>query len=54
MPEEKEVIVLDQNQLFELEEIIMERDKESALKFLEKHIYKPIKKKQGNHCKPPF
>ena len=52
--EGKEVIALDQRQILELEVIVMDRDKEAALKFLEENIHKPIKKKRQAHCKPPF
>ena len=52
MSEEKIVITLDQTQLLELEEIMLEKDKEAALKFLEEQIYKIIKKRGKNHCKP--
>ncbi|MFH1779487.1 MAG: hypothetical protein ABH847_05625 [Candidatus Omnitrophota bacterium] len=54
MSEEKETMVLDQRQILELDEIILDRDKEAALKFLEENIYKPIKKRKESHCKPPF
>ena len=52
--EEKEMIGLDQRQILELEVIVLDRDKEAALKFLEEYIYRPIKKKKQAHCKPPF
>ena len=52
MPDEKELISLDQRQLLELEEIMIDKDKEGALKFLEENIYKPIKKRKELHCKP--
>ena len=39
---------------FELEVIVVDRDREATLKFLEQHIHKPIKKKKEAHCKPPF
>lgn len=54
MPEEKETINLDQRQILELDEIILDKDKEAAFKFLEENIYKPIKKRKESHCKPPF
>ena len=50
----KEVITLEQKQVLEIEEIVLEKDKESALKFLEEYIYKPLKKRGGTGCKPPF
>ena len=52
--EGKEMIGLDQRQILELEVIVVDRDKEAALKFLEEYIYRPIKKKKQAHCKPPF
>lgn len=54
MPEEKETIILDQRQILELDEIILDKDKDAALKFLEENIYRPIKKRKDTHCKPPF
>jgi hypothetical protein len=54
MTEEKETIVLDQKQIMELEEIMLDKDKDAAYKFLEENIYKPIKKRKEAHCKPPF
>lgn len=50
--EEKETIILDQRQVLELEEIALDKDKDSALKFLTENIYKPIKKRKEMHCKP--
>lgn len=52
--EGKEMIALDQRQILELEVIVLDKDKEVALKFLEENIYRPIKKKKQAHCKPPF
>lgn len=52
MPEEKETIILDQRQILELDEIILDKDKDTALKFLEENIYKPIKKRKESHCRP--
>lgn len=40
MPEEKETINLDQMQVLELEQIILDKDKEAALKFLQDHHFK--------------
>jgi len=54
MAEEKEITTLSQQQILELEMIILDEDKEAALKFLEENIYKPIKKRKEAHCKPPF
>lgn len=52
--EEKETIVFDQKQILELQEIILDKDKDAALKFLEENIYKPIKRRKESHCKPQF
>lgn len=52
--EEKETIVLDQRQILELEAIVLDKDKDAAIKFLAENIYKPIKKRKEAHCKPQF
>lgn len=54
MSEEKETISLDQMQLLKLEQIILDKDKGAAFKFLQDYIRKPIKKRKESHCKPPF
>jgi hypothetical protein len=54
MPEEKEIISFSQDQILELVEIIFDKDKEAAFKFLEENVYKPIKKRKESHCKPQF
>lgn len=51
MEEEKEAIVLGKEQVFELVQIVFDNDKESALRFLEQHIYKPIQKRKESKCK---
>jgi hypothetical protein len=52
--EEKETIILDGMQILELDQIVLDKDKDAAFKFLEENIYKPIKKRKESHCKPPF
>lgn len=52
--EEKIGITLDQKQVLELEEIVIDKDKDAAFKFLNEYIYKPIKKKEEGRCKPPI
>jgi len=52
--EEKVTIILDQKQILELEGIIMDRDKEAALKYLREYVYELVQKKKQGHCKPPF
>lgn len=52
MSEEKETIILDQRQILELDEIILDKDKEAAFKFLEENIHRLIKKKKDAHCRP--
>lgn len=54
MSEQKETINLEQKQILELDQIVLDKDKDAALKFLEENIYKPIKKRKEAHCKPPF
>ncbi len=54
MSEEKEIVIFDQSQLLELDEIILDKDKDAALRFLEENVYKPIKKRKESHCKPPI
>mgnify|MGYP003395796596 CR=1 FL=1 len=51
MEEDKEVIVLDKEQVFELVQIVFDNDKDAALKFLESTIYKPIQKRKQSGCK---
>ncbi|MEW5814968.1 MAG: hypothetical protein AB1798_06165 [Spirochaetota bacterium] len=53
MSEEKMTITLDQAQILELEEIVMDRDKDLALRFLEENLYTLlVKKRKEPHCKP--
>lgn len=54
MSNEKEIIALEPRQVLELEEIVLDKDKDAAFKFLEENIYKIIKKRKESHCKPPF
>ena len=54
MSEEKEIISLNQAEMLELTEIVLDKDKDAALKFLEKNIYNPIKRRKDSHCKPQF
>jgi len=51
MEEEKEAIVLDKEQVFELVQIAFDNDKDAALKFLENNIYKFIQKRKQSKCK---
>jgi len=51
MKEEKEVIVLGKEQVFELVQIVFDNDKDAALKFLEHNIYRPIQKRKESKCK---
>ncbi|MFC1693244.1 hypothetical protein ACFL1R_07045 [Candidatus Latescibacterota bacterium] len=52
--EEKSTVTLNRKQILELNEIIVDKDKEAAFKFLKENIYQPINKPKGSHCKPPF
>ncbi len=49
MPEEKEAVILNQKEIIELEEIVRDKDKDSALEFLIKNIHEPIMKNKKNH-----
>ena len=46
MPEEKYAVTFDQQQWLELEEILLDEDKDAALTFLKEHVYDVIEKKQ--------
>ena len=50
--EEKEIIALDQKQIFEIVQIVFDNDKDAALKFLEEHVYRPLQKRKEHKCKP--
>ena len=51
MEEEKESILLDKEQVFELVQIVFDIDKDASFKFLENNIYKPIEKRKHSKCK---
>lgn len=53
MAETQATIILDGGDLVWLEQIVMDKDKEEALKFIEK-IKKKVDEQQKSHCKPPF
>ena len=46
-----EVLSLDEQQVFELVQIVFDCDKDAALKFLEEHVYKPLQKRKEAKCK---
>lgn len=47
-----ETVTLDSKQVFELVQIVFDSDKDAALKFLEEHVYNPLKKRKEHKCKP--
>jgi len=47
------VISLDDHEILWLEEIVMDRDKDEALKFAQK-VKKKIDQSKDAQCKPPF
>jgi len=47
-------LTLDEKQKMWLEQIILDKDKEEAFKFLKEYIYDKIKAQEQSHCKPPF
>ena len=48
MVEDKEAVILSQKEIIELEEIVIDKDKDSALEFLIKNVYEPIIKNKKN------
>ena len=50
--DDKEVVPLNKQQVFELVQIVFDGDKGAALKFLEEHVYKPLQKRKEHKCKP--
>ena len=52
--EEKSVVTLNSQQILELKEIILDKDRESAYKFLKENIYQQVAKPKESGCKPPF
>jgi hypothetical protein len=49
MPENKYAVTFDQQLWLELEEIILEKDRDAALTFLKEQVYDVIEKKQRKH-----
>ena len=49
--EQKEIIPLSKEQVFELVQIIFDNDKDAAFNFLEENVYKPLQKRKEAKCK---
>lgn len=49
----KEVIELEEKDMIEIEKIVIDENKEEALKFLNR-IYEIIKKREKSHCKTSY
>jgi len=49
----KEVIEFEEKDMIEIERIVIDENKEEALKFLRK-IYEIIKKREKSHCKTSY
>lgn len=47
-------VTLDDKQKMWLEQIILDKDKDEALRFLKECIYDKVKAEEQSHCKPPF
>jgi len=47
-------LTLNDKQKMQLEQIILDKDKEEAFKFLKEYIYDKIKAQEQSHCRPPF
>lgn len=46
----KEVITFEEKDIIEISKIVIDEDKENALKYLKK-IYEILKKREKSHCK---
>ena len=51
---EEESITFNQKTTLRIEEIIIDRDKDAALRFIKEYIHRPIRKRKELHCKPDF
>lgn len=49
----KEVIEFEEKDIIEISKIVMDEDKEGALKYLKK-IYEILKKREKSHCKTSY
>jgi len=49
----KEVIEFEEKDMIEIERIVIDENKEEALKFL-RRIYEIIKKREKSHCKTSY
>jgi len=47
-------VSIDENQKMRLEQIVLDEDKDEALRFLKECIYDRIKAQEQGHCKPAF
>jgi len=47
-------LTLDDKQKMWLEQIILDQDKDEALRFLKECIYDKVKAQEQGHCKPEF
>ena len=52
--EENAVVTISHKNILELEEIIMDGDKDAAFEFLKENVYKPIKKPKDSACGPDY
>ncbi|MCM8785813.1 MAG: hypothetical protein NC827_00540 [Candidatus Omnitrophica bacterium] len=51
--ENKEVLEFEEKDIIEIKKIVMDEDKEDALKFVKK-IYEILKKREKSHCKTSY
>ncbi|MCM8806360.1 MAG: hypothetical protein NC926_00140 [Candidatus Omnitrophica bacterium] len=49
----KEVIEFEEKDIIEISKIVIDEDKETALKYLKK-IYEILKKREKSHCKTSY
>ena len=52
--EENVVVTISNKHILDLEEIILDEDKEAAFKFLKENVYNPIKKPKDSSCGPDY
>ena len=52
--EENVVVTLSHKHIIELEEIILDSDRDAAFKFLKENIYNPVKKPKDTACGPDY
>ena len=47
-------LILDDRKKMWLEQIVLDKDKDGAFKFLKEYIYNKVNAQEKGHCKPAF